>query len=188
MSPSTLLFMAKPPAAVRAAMQEALAAHALDRRLGAGLFPCEHWHQSLSNLFDDTPDLRARLLNVGEQVSGTAFSMTFNRVAGNAGQAGRIHWSFLARGVPDGFATLLAAIRTGLAAQGLSVGNSHTPHVTISYRAPEPLAPTRIALIPWPVEQFQLVERGGDPFGYREIASWSLRPAEAAAGFQFGLL
>lgn len=188
MSPTALFFMAKPPTAVRAAMQEALAAHALGRRLGAGLFPPEHWHQSLSNLFDDTPDLRMRLMHVGEQLRATAFSMAFNRVGGNAGQAGRIHWSFLARGMPDGFVELLAAIRAGIAAQGMRVGSSHTPHVTISYRAPEPLAPIKIAPIPWQVDQFQLVERGGEPFGYREIARWSLHPAEAAAGFQLGLL
>lgn len=184
---TTLLFMARPPQPVRAALLARLQQHGLSARLGPELFAPAHWHQSLSNLFEATADHRSRLLRIGEELVADTFAMYFNRVAGNTAQAGRIHWSVLARGTPTGFSALLAALGQGLEAAGMTVGNRHTPHLTISYRAPEPLRSQPIEPVEWRVDELQLVERSTRPFGYQMVARWPLRAASSQVGFQLAL-
>lgn len=170
-----LLFMARPSPGVRAAMWTALARNGLDTRLGPALFPVRNWHQTLSGRHADTPDLRAAMLRAGASIAASACTLTLNRMRDQQHDAA-IHWAFRARGTPDGFAALLAAVDTALSGQGLPAGAGHTPHVTISYGAPDRLAPTSMGAVHWTIAEVELVVGGGQPYGYEVLARWPLRP------------
>lgn len=171
-----LLFMARPPAGVLAAMWTAVARNGLDTRLGTALFPASHWHQTLSDRHADTPELRETMRRAGASVAARACTMTLNRLRDQR-NGEPIHWAFRVRGEPDGFAALLAAVDAALSAQGLPTGSGHTPHVTISYGAPDRLGPTSMGAVHWTIDEIELVVGGGRPYGYDVLARWPLRPA-----------
>ena len=109
MASSRLIIMAKPPAATLAAMVQVLRERELDQQLGAAMFDPVNWHQSLSDLFPDSPEFRATLKRACGQVSAAPFTLRLNRIIG-----GKSHWEFKARGTPKGFSALLTAIRVAL--------------------------------------------------------------------------
>lgn len=174
----SLLFMAKPPAEVRQAMLRTMEDKGWARALGDALSKPENWHQSLSHPVDGSSLLREAMLVLGSRVTAVAFTMVFNRVVGNSGSDGNIHWAFHARGAPRPLAELVAALRRGLEVLGLEDMPGHRPHATVSYRAPHRLPSTPILPIAWRVDELLLVEtRGrGDGYHYHPLASWPLRP------------
>ena len=97
------------------------------------MFHVGNWHQSWSGRYEDTPAMRDRLRRVGSRISTPMFTMAFNRIAGTD------HWTLLGHGRPAGFRDILAELRTELRRSDLDAPG-HSPHVTISYRAPEPFA------------------------------------------------
>lgn len=140
MTPSRLLVISQPSQTVIEQALAVLRRHSLDRRLGGAMFKPGNWHQTWSGRYADTPALRALLRQVGDSVSAPAFTLPFNRIGG------REHWAMHGRGKPAGFLNLLAAMRAALSQHGLDAPNHH-PHMTISYRAPEPLATIAIPVI-----------------------------------------
>lgn len=114
--------------------------------------------------------MRARLRRVGDRISATAFTLQFNRIRGHD------HWELRCRGRPDGFEATLGAVRAELLRSDLQAPG-HTPHITISYRAPEPLKAVSIAPIEWQLNEILLVVGHGHPYRYEVIDRWKLSPA-----------
>ncbi|MDR7336169.1 hypothetical protein [Roseateles asaccharophilus] len=80
----------------------------------------------------------------------------------------------LGRGRPTGFKDVLANVRHELRLSGLDAPG-HSPHVTISYRAPEPLQVTlAIRSITWLIDEVLLVVGHGMPYHYEVIDRWKL--------------
>ena len=80
MSESRLLFMAQPAPDVLAKMKGAVADAGLDVRHGSNLFAPANWHQSLSDVYPDSAEIKKRLLRVGDRIAATAFTLTLNRL------------------------------------------------------------------------------------------------------------
>lgn len=155
-------------------MSTAIERHGLDLRLGDAMFPASNWHQTWSDRYLDTPATRRALRSVGARISAQAFTVVLNRIGG------REHWSFLALGRPPGFDEVLGSVQGALWDEGFGEGPGHTPHVTLSYRAPEPLAPIYIEPILWEVCEVLLVlgHGHGNDYHYEIIDRWTL-PAPA---------
>lgn len=170
MASSRLIIMAKPGAMERESMLRVIRELGLEQQLGTAMFDPANWHQSLSDQFPDSPEFRATLRRACGQVSAAPFTLSLNRIIG-----GETHWEFKARGTPKGFSALLTAIRAALRAERITDVQGHSPHVTISYRAPSKLPSTPITPIDWAVEDFLLVRGGGDPYRYEELGRWSLK-------------
>nr|WP_316638888.1 hypothetical protein [uncultured Roseateles sp.] len=171
-----LLMMAQPPSAVRDEMETVVRRNGLDARLGGAMFEAENWHQTLSDRYEDTPAIRAAMRRAGARVSAQACTLSLNRIRGE-GQQGSIHWAFRAAGKPQGFDALLAAVRTALAVEHLGTGSGHTPHVTISYHAPDRLGSIAVNPICWTIAEILLVVGAGTSYHYHVIDGWPLRPA-----------
>lgn len=172
-----LLFVAKPPPEVIAAMWMAVARNGLDN---SALFPRDNWHQTLSDRYVDTPDMRQKMLRAGASVKAQACTLVFNRIRDQVhkdrGEIA-IHWAFRARGRPPCFHALLAAIERALYEQGLTTETGHTPHSTISYRAPARLGRTYMDPIAWTIDEVLLVVGGStQPYRYETIGRWPLLP------------
>lgn len=64
--------------------------------------------------------------------------------------------------------------------EGCGEGPGHTPHLTISYRAPESLEPIYIDPIPWQIREVLLVVGGSNAeYGYEIIDRWTLQSVPA---------
>ncbi|MPN34659.1 hypothetical protein SDC9_182153 [bioreactor metagenome] len=87
-----------------------------------------------------------------------------------------IHWSFFARGRPKPFEDVLKVLRDEVTRHGLTPDAGHRPHVTICYKAPEPLETRTIAPIHWHISELMLAERSGTGNGwsYRPLQRWML--------------
>ncbi|WP_394418055.1 2'-5' RNA ligase family protein [Roseateles sp. BYS78W] len=167
------------PSAVQDAIEIVLKRYDVDKLLGRALFTRSNWHQSLSDRHwpEDVPDLRERLLRAGSRVQAFAVPMTLNRIVAQGE-----HWAFKARGTPQGFAELLAAVQRALKAEGIDDRVGHTPHVTISYTAPANLRPPKIReSIDWILDEILLVSGGGTPYHYEVVGRWPLIPIAASS-------
>lgn len=175
MRPDALMFMARPGVAINALIDTGIEAHGLDRLADGSLFPNRLRHQSLSRKFD--LGHREALLRVGASIRACAFDIVFNRIGSNENEQGRIHWTLLAKGEPVGFGDLLTSIQQRLARDGIQDGLGHSPHITLNYAAPMRWSGTLpVTPMAWTVEAFELVVAGGDPYGYKPIATWKLAP------------
>jgi 2'-5' RNA ligase len=182
-----LLFMAMLPPTVLELMQAAVAQNGLDALLGSAMFPAQNWHQSLSDRYWEEAGIRERMLRAGARVSARAFTLTLNRIRDQA-LDGSIHWAFRAKGNPEGFAALVTAAWTALSEEGLDSGQGHTPHVTLSYSAPDRIPHTEMTPIDWTIDTLMLVVGGGRPYHYAPVACWPLQPpASASTGQQLRL-
>ena len=179
MTAPSLFFMAKPQSRVRQAMLQVLSRAGWDRQLGDSLFPPDNWHQSLSHPVRSTPALRQGMLEAGPRIQATAFTMLLRHVRGKSGMDNAIHWEFTGQGAPRPFAALVDAVRLSLRRLALDGMPGHSRHVTVSYRAPGPLASTEIVPIAWRIDEVLLVESAGSgaDFHYRTLGSWPLRAA-----------
>jgi 2'-5' RNA ligase len=183
-----MIFIAKPPPKVLAAMTNDVSNSGLDALLGSRMFAPENWHQSFSMSCSGGPELRDALLRVGARISAAAFTMTLNGIRGLDGPP-PIHWEFVAQRRPVGFDAVRASISAGLADEGFDELHGRRPHVTISYRAAHPLPRTKISPIPWKIDEILLVEGGGGhPYRYVVIERWPLLPtALDPVDFQYSL-
>ncbi|WP_082615447.1 hypothetical protein [Acidovorax sp. Root267] len=172
-----LIFVAKPSPEVAAAMWRTVALNGLD---SSTLSPQDNWHQTLSDRYGDTPEVRQKMLRVGARVRAQACTLVLNRIRdGVHKEQGKntIHWSFRARGRPHCFDALLVAVRQALYEEGLATETGHTPHSTISYWAPTRLGPTRMDPIAWTLDELLLVVGGnGKSYSYETIGRWPLQP------------
>ena len=186
MTEPRLLFMAKPPPKVLNAMMATVRRHGLDTQLGDTMFPIVNWHQTFSDRYWNVVGLRKKMLRAGAAISAVAFLLTLNRIR-DQGRDDPIHWAFKAKGKPPGFAALLSAVRLALSAEGIDGGAGHTPHVTISYRAPQRITRTEMDPVHWMIDETLLVVGGGRPYRYDVIGRWPLLPAAEPAMPQFSL-
>lgn len=173
-----LIFVATPSPDVVAAMRMAIARNGLQN---SNLSPEDTWHQTLSDRYADTPETRHRMLRAGEQVRAQACTLVLNRIRDQVHKDQgyeTIHWAFRARGRPHCFYALLAAVRHALNDEGLATLSGHTPHSTISYRAPTRLGPTRMDPIAWTLGELLLVVGGqSQRYSYETMGRWPLQPA-----------
>lgn len=188
MSQGRLLFAALPPSHVREAMVGALEKSGLDERLGKLRVDADHLHQSLSMAYPDSDDIETAMRRAGAMVQARSVRMILNRVSSSAAADHQIHWAFRAQGRPAGFYELLAAVASALRAQGLPSQSGHTPHVTVSCRAPAPLRALRIPEIDWRIEDIVLLRGGGQAHRYELLHSWPLQAPERAFPKQMKLL
>ena len=178
MTESRLLFVALPPPEVRDALLRAVRINRLDTRLGSAMFPHANWHQTLSDRYPDTAKMRARMLRAGARAAAHACTLTFNRLRDQR-HGETWDWAFKAKGRPQGFDALLAAIAAALATEGVETATGHTPHMTVSYWAPEPLGPSDMAPLHWTLTDIRLVLGGGQPYQYTALGQWPLQPPPA---------
>lgn len=170
-----LLLLSQPPQDVLEGMSREVSRLGLDARLGRLMFDIGNWHQSWSGRYEDTPGTREQLRCVGGRIAAHAFPQTFNRIGGSE------HWTLLGRGRPTGFKDVLATVRHELRCSGLDAPG-HSPHVTISYRAPEPLLVTLpIRSITWHIDEVLLVVGHGTPYHYDVIDRWKLTAPPTSA-------
>lgn len=173
-----LLFMAKPSPEVVAAMWRAITRNGLDY---STLFPKDNWHQTLSDRYGDTPEMRQKMLRAGAGVQAQACTLVLNRIRDQVNKdqgEDTIHWAFRARGRPHCFDALLSAVRHALYEEGVATATGHTPHSTISYWAPTRLGPTRMDPIAWTIDEILLVVGGAsERYSYETIGRWPLQPA-----------
>lgn len=157
-------------------MQRALAENGWDTALGDTLLAADHWHQALSHPLPSTPALRHAMVEIGAHIRSQAFTVLLNRMAGTAADQTAIHWKFHATGKTPAFDALLANIRDGLQTLGLEGMPGHSPHVTVSQRAPHKLARQEVRPMAWRIDEVLLVESHADPCRYDTLGCWSLRP------------
>ncbi len=74
-----LLFILRPPAPVRDAVIQSLE-HAGMLDLLGDHWPVECWHQLVSARYEDTPEIRQRLLQAGARVQADTFRIELDRV------------------------------------------------------------------------------------------------------------
>lgn len=151
----------------------------LDARLGEAMFPTHNWHQTLCGPFDASEKVLTALKAAGDAARAAelaGFTLRFNRIRGDKGE--RIHWSFKAQGRPKPFDALLQTLRQALEPYGLA-DSGHSPHITISYRAPEQLESQAIAPVSCPIDELQLAERTsvGRNWRYQILYRWALSPS-----------
>jgi 2'-5' RNA ligase len=162
----------------------------LDKRLGDALVPLENLHQSLSaSIRSPSEMVRSALLGVGEAICARSFTMYFNRIEGRAIEPGNIQCTMRARGVPKAFTALLKEVQACLVQAGFGhIATGVTPHMTLSYRAPEPLDKIVLdPLIAWTIDELCLVVGGGHPYRYDIIGRWPLLPEIDPPATQPGL-
>lgn len=174
-----MLIIAQPPAAVRQPMRKALLSHNLHEQLGERLFPEHNWHQTLCGPYPASNAAERALARAGNAACATqtpAFRLRLNRIRGPHMPAGeRMHWSFMSQGRPTGFDVLRERLQAQVQPD-LLPDTGHTPHVTICYRAPAPLATQFIQPIDWQIRQILLVVRRGTGNGWRyeALQRWEL--------------
>lgn len=173
-----LLFVALPSASVNDAIDGLLSSHPVASRLGRAAVPRANRHQSLSDRYVDTPEIRERMSRAGESVRAQALTVAFERLCSGPRNPGSHLWLVRpAQKSSKPLDAIVRAINTALVAQGLPPGGGHSAHVTLSYSAAlalpddEPIAP-----IEWSIDTIELALGGGNPYRYETLGSWRLAP------------
>lgn len=173
-----LLFVALPGASVNDGIDGLLASHPVGNRLGRAAVPRANRHQSLSDRYVDTPEMRERMSRAGESVRAQALTLAFERLCSGPRNPGSHLWLVRpAQKSSKQLDAVVRAINAALVAQGLPPGGGHSPHVTLSYSAAlalpgdEPIAP-----VEWSIDTIELVVGGGNPYRYETLGSWRLAP------------
>ena len=186
-SESRLLFVLMPPAEIRAALSAAFDRTGLGAELGDALFADTNWHQSVSDRYADIPANRERLRDAGAALRAAPFLMSFERLGSRGKTAGvDIHWEFQSRRKKiDGLNQLIETLNARLSDQQMDAGGGHTPHITVSYRAPRVLEATELGTpVLWRVEELLLVRGGGFPYRYEVLDRWPLTAVPQTASGQ----
>ena len=118
-----LIMMAKPPPAVRSAMEAAVDHAGLSDRLVSALFAPERWHQLLSGIHEDTPRTLETLIGVGNAIVADPVLMRFDRISSSGGEL----CSFLTHGEPLVGAERDEGPRSRPAVQKPSAGHDFLP-------------------------------------------------------------
>lgn len=170
-----LLFILHPPAPVRDAVIQSLE-HAGMLDLLGDHWPVECWHQRVSARYEDTPEIRQRLLQAGARVQADAFRIELDRVRVTADG----HAQFCAHRRHRPLEQLVSRLGQALVAEGLPALYGHAPHIVLNHACDGPPQPGRPAPpVPWQAGAFELVRGGGDPYRYTLLARWPLAPARA---------
>jgi len=172
-----LLFIARPSDAVRGAIEQSLASHRDAGLLGRNAFPAENWHQSLSERYIDTPELREILLRAGAMLRTPTFTLQLDAIRCSGNDRGSIQWEVRSRGRSRELTALIAEINAVLVSCGLPPGGCHSPHITVHYAA-KAMLPREQAITPvnWIIDAVELVMGGGSPYRYTTLGRWKLAP------------
>jgi hypothetical protein len=174
-----LLFMARPHGAARTMFDTATREINIQTELGMKMFPLANWHQSLSDRYVDTPELRVRLLRAGDAIKAQAFTLELDRL--KAEKNGRDLFNVEVRSArgSDALEQLIHQINDLIADQGLPRGAGHSPHVTLSYTFDRELRSRQLKIpaIAWTLDTVELVVGGGDPYRYQTLGRWPLASA-----------
>ena len=170
-------FMSQPQKAVREHLHAELRRIGLVKQLGRrALFPPLNWHQSLSDRFEDDPELIERLLSIGPRISAHALRFKIDRVESTRGPQDT-HWAFKPEQTPVDFDPLLLSVKAAISTVDRRPQGGHTPHITVSYRAPEHLrAMVQIQPVEWIMDEVLFVRGGGTPYHYEVLGRWPLLP------------
>jgi 2'-5' RNA ligase len=187
--PGTLFVMARVPGEVREALMRPLADRGLDVSLGRRISPLRNWHQTLSDLHP--PEAREAMRRACAGIDAHAFHMQLDRLQSAGAPPRRVLWLYLpTRGKPDDLTRLQASVREKLCANGIVDTQGHRAHVTVSYNAPQEIAPLDIAPVSWQVDAIELVEVAGQgtDYRYQVVEAWPLHAPAAPPPLQLGLL
>lgn len=183
-SPPRCFFAAMPSADVQAVIQSRLQSAGVLDALGERLFAPDNWHQTFSGRhYRAGAETIDRLLQAGERVQASAFTLTFNRIDWrHDATKNRNLCTLRAKGTGNELKPILGDVQTALGSVGLADGEGHTPHITLSYKAAG-LHPT-VAILPldWTIDELLLVEGGGDPYYYQVLGRWPLPPLTTPQG------
>ena len=174
---SRLLFLARLRARCTDTISAQLEAHGVLDVLGAEVFPFDLLHQSFSDRYRDTPEIRRRLLLAGARVQAQAFTLAPDRLQCEANGRGSANIDVRVRGGSGKVDALVDAINAAIAEEGLPMGGRHSAHVTVSYGFHGEMPRSRkIPEIDVVIDAFELVLGGGKPYRYTTLGRWELGP------------
>lgn len=186
---SRLLFIARLSMGVRLAIEVMYEDHCLGERFGDNAFPLDLLHQSVSDRYVDTAELREKLLRAGDAVHAAAFTLVFDFLHSAKNEKGSYNWEVRSRSKFPELKDLVAAINAAIEREGLPQGCGHSPHLTLCYSAADMLVNDEpITPIEWTIDAFELVvgEKHKGDYVYTPLRSWSLGP-EAPRAVQANL-
>jgi hypothetical protein len=173
-----LLFLARLRTACAGVVTSRLETVGVARLLGASMSPIDLLHQSLSDRYRDTAEIRRRLLRAGDGVRAQAFSLSLDRLRCAPNERGSRNVELWMKADCEALTTLVTAINDGVCRQGLPRGGGHRPHMTVSYtfhgRMP---SLQRLPEVEVSIDAFELVVGGGKPYRYETLRRWMLSPA-----------
>ena len=182
-----LFFAAMPEPAPLALLVERIAAAGVFEKLGRSVFVPENWHQTLSDRFWE-PDAARRegLMRAGELIQASPFTLRFRQVQWSRNELKqKNHCTLVTDSSQAGRAELVrcvSAVRHALHQVGLPSPEGHSPHITLSYNAPDLQPAVDILPFDWTVREILLVEGGGNPYGYTVLGRWPLTLAAVPQG------
>ena len=146
-------------------------------RGGRRLHP-DRYHLTLQFLGDFQP-LEPSLVDAACRAAGSLQPEAFALALDQAGSFARAGVVWLGpKLVPAALQQLWDALGDALAAAGVALKSApvFAPHLTVLRNVREPLPPTPIAPLPWPVHEFVLIDSvsGSEP-AYRLLGRWQLR-------------
>jgi 2'-5' RNA ligase len=120
-------------------------------------------------------ELISRMCAAGDTVSAGGFALGFDHAMSFARNAGTQAVVLLPGDRMRGLEELFLALGSAMAAKGLRVGRSFTPHLTLLYDAvPVPLV--GVELVRWMVHDFVLIRSLRGCSHYQFLGRWPLRP------------
>src|SRR5690606_21761277 len=128
-----LLFILRPAAPVRDAVIQSLE-HAGMLDLLGDHWPVECWHQLVSARYEDTPEIRQRLLQAGARVQADTFRIELDRVRVTADG----HAQFCAHRRHRPLEQLVSRLGQALVAEGLPALYGHAPHIALNHACDGP--------------------------------------------------
>jgi 2'-5' RNA ligase len=174
---SWLVIMAKPSARSRTSLLDVILTNGLDSLLGQAISPPEKWHQSLSWMYDDTPENVEKLMHACAQLNAPQIELNFDRIVGPEPILGeKIHWEFLGRGNAKLLDALFDIIKSSMDRQGILHGDKKRAHITVSYAAPTTLEPIFFPPVSCPIDEILLIRSGGKPHRHEILGRFPLSP------------
>lgn len=172
-----LLFLARLRARCTDTISAQLETHGVLDVLGAEVFPFDLLHQSFSDRYKDTPDIRRRLLLAGARVQAQAFTLSLDRLQCETNGRGSANVDVRVHGGSEKVNALVDAINAAIAEESLPMGGRHSAHVTVSYGFHGVMPRSRkIPEIDVVIDAFELVVGGGKPYRYTTLGRWELGP------------
>lgn len=172
-----VFFLARLHAACTTVLASRLDMHGILALLGKDVFSFDLLHQSLSDRYADTPEIRRRLLLAGASVRAQAFTLTLDRLQCASNDRGSRNVDVRMHGGCGALEALVQAINGAIAQHGLPMGGGHTPHITISYGFRGVMPRTRtLPSVDVTIDAFELVVGGGTPYSYTTLGKWPLAP------------
>lgn len=171
-----LLVIARVSPTANAGIDDRLARMGLLASIGAQ-FPRENRHQSVSDRYIDSPEVRELLPTACAMVRVPAFTLVLDQIRSSPMGDDLHRWEVRQRRSSAELTALVDALNAEILATGLPPGQRHSPHVSISYRARAGLARAEaIETVELKIDTIELVVGGGKPYRYTTLGRWPLQP------------